>query len=95
MVRVGTHWNALDVQQPPPLRMQRMLHTGCVQFGSWYKRPASGVPLDVKERINGLRSLQVVNIAMLEKRSSCIVCLRRLTFVVSVLRQAGLNRQAG
>ena len=43
---------------------------------------------DIKQRINGLRSLQVVNIAMLKKRSSRILCLQRLTFVVSVLRQA-------
>ena len=66
-VRVGFHRNAFDVQQPPPLRMQRMLHAGCVQLVSWYERPPSCVPLDAEERTNGLRRLQVVDAAVLEK----------------------------
>ena len=64
--------------------MQRMLHAGCVQLVSWYERPARCVPLDAEERVNGLRRLQVVNAAVLEKELLSGVLLQRVTFVVSV-----------
>ena len=87
-VRVWFHRNAFHVQQPPPLRMQRMLHAGCVQLVCWYERPARCVPLDVEERVDGLRRLQVVNAAVLEKELLFGVLVQRLSFVVSVFGSA-------
>ena len=86
--RVGFHRNAFDVQQPPPLRMQRMLHAGCAQLVNWYERPARCVPFDAEERVNGLRRLQVVNAAVLEKELLSGVLLQRVTFLVSVFGNA-------
>ena len=68
--------------------MLRVLHAGCVQLGSWYERPASGVPLDAEERVHGLRRLQIVDIAVLEKRLLSGVLLRRVAFVLSVFGSA-------
>ena len=65
-----------------------MLDAGCVQLGSWYERPARGVPLDAEERVYGLRRLQVVDVAVLEKILLSGALLRRVTFVVSVFGSA-------
>ena len=42
------------------------------------------VPLDAEELVNGLRRLQVVDAAVLEKELLSGVLLRRVTFVVRV-----------
>ena len=64
------------------------MDAGCVQLGSWYERPARGVPLDVEERVYGLRRLQVVDVAVLEKKLLSGLVLWRLTFFVSVFVSA-------
>jgi hypothetical protein len=76
--------------------MQRMLHAGCVQLGSWYERPARGVPLDAEELLHGLRRLQVVDVAALEKNLSSGLLLRRLSFVVRLGRlRSGVDKASG
>ena len=60
-----------------------MLHAGRVQIVSWYERPARCLQLDAEERVNGLRRLQVMNAAVLEKELLSGVLLRRVTFVLS------------
>ena len=67
LVRLGCHRNTSDVQQPPPIWVLRVLHAGGVQLDSWYERPTGGVTLDIEERMHGFRSLQVVDVAMLDK----------------------------
>ena len=65
-----------------------MLHAGSVQLVSWYERPARCVPLDAEELVNGLRRLQVVGAAVVEKELMSGVLLRRVTFVVRVFGSA-------
>ena len=61
-----------------------MLHGRCVQFLDWYERPARCVPLDVEELVDGLRRLQIVNAAVLEKEWLSGVLRQRLSFAVTV-----------
>ena len=59
-----------------------------MQLVSWYERPARCVPLDVEELVDGLRRLQIVNAAVLEKELLFGVLVQRLSFVVSVFGSA-------
>ena len=59
---------------------------GCAQLVSWYERPARCVPLDVEERVSGLRRLQIVNAVVFERKllSGVLLLLQLLPLVVSV-----------
>ena len=94
-VRVGFHRNAFDVQQPPPLRMQRMLHAGCVQLVSWYERPARCVPLDAEERVNGLPVRSAVEYAIIICLHCSLWCQLLVRHEVAVDSRAAGRRHPG
>ena len=59
-----------------------MLHARCVQLGKWYKRPASGVALHVEASMHELLGLHIIDVAVLDKRSSRGGLCWRMTFVI-------------
>ena len=76
-----------------------MLHTGRVQLGNWYERPALGIALNIEERVHGFWRSQVMHVAAvpvaaLQKALLSGLLFWRCTFLVRISRLRSAARRA-